>query len=70
MESQPHNPDFRNNPENFHPYEYECLLIAYSVFNEFKFVSFVVVSCFGIFLFFIANSAKIKITTILKWFTA
>ena len=20
MESQPQNPDFRNNPENFHPY--------------------------------------------------
>ena len=23
MESQPQNPEFRNNPENFHPWPYE-----------------------------------------------
>ena len=23
MESQPQNPEFRNNPENFHPYWYQ-----------------------------------------------
>ena len=25
MESQPHNPEFRINPENFHPCNYDCL---------------------------------------------
>ena len=25
MESQPHNPEFRNNPENFHPCPYTCI---------------------------------------------
>ena len=25
MESQPQNPEFRNNPENFHPWSYQLL---------------------------------------------
>ena len=28
MESQPENPEFRNNPENFHPCEQYCLQYA------------------------------------------
>ena len=30
MESQPQNPEFRNNPENFHPFKYnEAYLLLY-----------------------------------------
>ena len=25
MESQPQNPEFRNNPENFYPYIFDCI---------------------------------------------
>ena len=28
MESQPQNPEFRSNPENFHPWDYLQLLIV------------------------------------------
>ena len=32
MESQPQNPEFKNNPENFHPYsrDFCCLLITFA----------------------------------------
>ena len=48
MESQPRNPEFRNNPENFHPCNYfippssvETLLIArYFVLKLVRMVSF------------------------------
>ena len=32
MESHPQNPEFRNNPENFHPYtcmNHHCMLVQY-----------------------------------------
>ena len=33
MESQPQNPEFRNNPENFHPYmSDQCLLCSKDIF--------------------------------------
>ena len=28
MESQPHNPEFKNNPENFHPCTMDCLPVC------------------------------------------
>ena len=31
MESQPQNPEYRNNPENFHPckHQFDCLVIFF-----------------------------------------
>ena len=37
MESQPRNPEFRINPENFHPCKYLeciCLLLSYTQYIE------------------------------------
>ena len=43
MESQPQNPEFRNNPENLHPcrYDYQNLLCWLVVNKDFCFVDYV-----------------------------
>ena len=32
MESQPQNPEFRNNPENFHPWDLTRGIISYEIY--------------------------------------
>ena len=34
MESQPQNPEFRNNPENFHPCKLEIVFVKQSPHNH------------------------------------
>ena len=36
MESQPQNPEFRNNPENFHPCIYVVILKPYAFWKTLK----------------------------------
>ena len=41
MESQPQNPEFRNNPENFHPCHSQCQLSISGPFGSVFYIYFV-----------------------------